>query len=408
MLTLLFACATDTGPSEDVGQEQLPGDTSPDSASPDSGDTGESGDTSEDTAACGDVVPDEGAFAALFDASVLHTTTITMSEDARAALAAAPDSWAPASLTLDGAELASIGVKWRGDSAAMRWDGKPSWSIGFRKGEACDTLGGMERITLDAMTDDPVQGRIVVEMLLLQALGRLVPRAAFSTLTVDGEPFGLYALAEYVDANFTTNHLGSWAGVVWKGGSGADFTTAGLAAWDDANGAGDPARLAAVAEIVQGAGDTFYADLGSVLSTPDLAAHWAALAAVGDEGTFPYETDDANLLVPDVGQILLVPDPPESGWSETFDWRHVDSALGVRCVYDEACSAAITDALASAAAALSLADGGAVAEGAFAVSAAAMADDPRRSSTVGAVSASRAALSATIAAWPTTLAASVP
>lgn len=407
MLTLLFACATDTGPSGDTGQEQLPGDTSPDSQSGDSADTAETGDTSEDTGACGDVVPDEERYAALFDPSVLHTINVTMSEEARAALAAAPDSWAAAALTLDGAALPSIGVKWRGDSAQMRWDGKPSWSLGFLRGDACDTLGGMERITLDAMTDDEAQGRLVIESALLDRLGRTVPRAAFATLIVDGEAFGLYAVVEYVDDHFVTNHLGSWAGLVWTGSAGADFTTAGLASWDDVNGAGDEARLAAVADVVQGAGETFYADLSAVLDTADLAAHWAALAAVGDEGTFPYETDDANLLVPDAGLIRLVPDAPESGWSSTFDWQHVDSALGVRCVYDAACSAAITDAVASAAEALALADGAVVAADAFAVSAAAVADDPRRSTTVGAVSASRATLSATIAAWPTALGASI-
>lgn len=397
---MLFACATDAEPSGDTGKEQLPGDTSVDSDAPD---TADSGDTGADTGACGEVGADPEGYAALLDPSIVHAVSLTLNEEAIGALAVEPDAWADAALTLDGRELAAIGVKWRGDSEQMHWEGKPSWSLGFRRSTGCDTLGGMERITLDAMNDDEVQGRIVVEAALLERLGRVAPRATFATLTVNGSPFGLYALVEYVDEHFAANHLGAWAGVVWTGGSGADFTTAGLSAWDDANGEGDAARLQAVADVVQGAGDTFFADLGAIFDTADLASHWAALAAVGDQGTFPYETDDANLLVPDAGLIRLVPDAPESGWNPEFSWNHVDSALGVRCVYDEACAAAVSEALSATIPLLEAAEGGDLARAAFLLSAAELAADPRRDTQVGAVNAARDALAVTIDAWPLTL-----
>ena len=403
VLMLAFGCVTDPAPEEYTGREEIPGDLDPDSAIEDSAE-----DSAVEPADCGQVPEDSAAYAALFNPAIVHSVSLSVTTEDRARLLAAPDEWAPAALVVDGVELASIGVKWRGDSTQMRWEAKPSWSVGLRRGSACDTLAGIERFSLDAMIDDPAQARLVLESALLEGLDRVVPRAVFATLAVDGEDFGLYALIEVVDAPFVVNHLGAWPGVVWQGGSGADFTTTGLAAWDDVDGLGDLGRLEAVAMIVQGSGDAFYEDLGSVLDTADFAAHWGALAAVGDAGSFPFETDDVNVLVPDAGLIRLVPDAPESGWNAAFHWKYVDAALGVRCVYDASCVAAVGTAVGAAATAVEALDGEASAQAAFDLSESAVASDPRRETRANEVTAARAALAASVKAWPGLLQAQAP
>lgn len=403
MLILFFGCLSDAVPARDTDPDEIPGDTAVDSGIPDTGE-----ETAFEPVDCGPVPEEPAAYDALFNAGAVHAISLSVAIEDRAQLLAAPEDWVPAALVLHGVELPSIGVKWRGDSTQMRWEGKPSWSVGLRRGAACDTVAGIERFSLDAMTDDPAQARLVVESALLEGLDRVVPRAVFATLAVDGEDFGLYALVEVVDAPFVVNHLGAWPGVVWQGGSGADFTTSGLAAWDDVDGLGDLGRLEAVASIVQGSGDAFFEELGTVLDTADFAAHWGALSAIGDAGSFPFETDDVNVLVPDVGLIRLVPDAPESGWNAAFQWKHVDTSLGVRCVYDASCVAAVGTAVVAAATAVEALDGEGVAQAAFGLSESAVASDPRREWRVTEVNAARASLAASIQAWPSLLRAQAP
>lgn len=404
MLALLLACEgsssipndPDTAVGHDTaapGDSGLPGDTS------DTGDTGGE-DTGRDKPDCGDIVADDPGYVALFDVSVLHELTLTLTEAEVAELGAEPTKWAEAAASIDGVPLPSIGVKWRGDSAQMRWDGKPSWTLGLREQYACDTVAGLDRLELDAMGDDPTQVRAVLESQVMEGLGRVQPHAVFTTLTVNDEPFGLYTLVEAVDVNFVTHRYGVGGANLWSADAGADFTTAGLDAWTDETGSGDPATLQAVADVVAGSGSTFYADLGAVLDVGDLTHHWATLAAVGDLGAWPYETDDVDLVLAPGGALQFVADKPSSGWDVEFAWNRVDSALGVRCTYDPACAAAVQSALSGTAAGLDDLDVPTILGGDFALTDAAVADDPRRPAKVSTVNAARDALVDTVAAWP--------
>ncbi len=404
MLALLLACegsssipndtdapvGHDTGAPDDSG---LPGDSS------DTGDTGGE-DTGREKPDCGDIVADDVGYAALFDTSVLHELTLTLSAAEVTELGAEPTKWAEAAATIDGVPLSSIGVKWRGDSAQMRWDGKPSWTLGLRDQYACDTVAGLDRLELDAMGDDPAQVRAVLESQVMEGLGRVQPHVVFAMLTVNDEPFGLYALVEAVDVNFVTHRYGAGGASLWSADAGADFTTAGLDAWNDETGSGDPEVLQAVADVVAGSGSTFYADLGAVLDVGDFAHHWAALAAVGDLGAWPYETDDVDLVLAPGGALQFVADKPSSGWNPEYAWNRVDSALGVRCSYDTACAAAVGGALSNTAADLDDLDVPSILAGDFALTDAAVADDPRRPAKVSTVNAARDALVDTVAAWP--------
>ena len=374
----------------------LPGDTG--------GDTGGGPDTGNpDPPDCGDLPADDAGYAALFDVSRLHTIVLTLPADQAAALEADPTTWAEAAATIDGMAFSSIGVKWRGDSDQMRWDGKPSWTLGLREASACDTLAGLDRLELDAMGDDPAQGRVVLEAAILAALGRQAPHVVYATVEADGEPLGLYALVERVDTNFVTHRYGAGGAALWRSDNGADFTSGGVALFKAEVGEADPAALTAVADVVAGAGPTFYADLGAVLDTEDLTAHWAALAAVGDLGAWPYETDDVDLVIPTGGALGFVADKPGSGWSVDYAWDRVDSALAVRCVYDAACAAAVQADLTRTVAQLATVDTAGLARAAFALTDAALADDPRRGTTLSAVHDARDSLAASLAAWPTTL-----
>lgn len=409
MLALLLACVSarpdtaDTGPdgvdetgdTDDGGADTGGRDTG--GADTGSGDTGDTRDTEDTGSACGDIPADDAGYADLFDAARVHEVALTFAAEARAALEADPSEWVAADLVVDGHAFPGVGAKWRGPSAEQRWDGKPGFRIGLRAMDACETFAGVETLILDAMTEDAARGRLVVAGAATEGLGRVAPRATYAALTVDGVAMGLYAHVETVDGAFVARRWPA-GGTLWEGEEGADFTGRGLDAWDDVGGGGDEAVLEAVTQMAQGSAD-FYADADALVDMEGFLATWATLAALGHAGSYPYVADDVYVYVhPDDGRLRFVPWGVDAGWDPAFAVDGVEGILGLRCVYDGACSAALSASLTTTLDAVEALDVPALAVAAFAVSDAALDAEP--AGDAAAVRAARTALLQAMATWP--------
>ena len=397
MTLLLLACTPegDTVGHVDTGVESIPDDTSDAGLPADTGDSGEA--TGEE---CGEIAPDDAGWFALFDPGVLHAYSLELAVADHDELAASPQDYVPANLTVDGVVMANVGLRMRGSGESMRWDAKPSFRIDLRRYGNCDPLASIDEIVLDAGEDDPAMARQVLGAQVFAALGIAAPAAAFATIQVDGEAFGLYTQVEAVDAHFVAHHGFEPGGILWEGKDGADFSAVGLGEWDDVGGGGDPATLAAVATAIATAGDDFYATVDTHLDMPQFLATWAGLAAVGHHQSFPYEPGDGYLYAaPSDPRLVLIPWEVDEGWSSTFVWNGVETQLGLRCVYDATCHTALRGSLSAAIDGITVANVPSLASSAFTMSEAAALADERKGWSNSEVLAAREALATSMTGW---------
>jgi len=395
LLVLLAACTHDPKPGDDSSagtDDSIP-------LIPD--DTGESHDSVDTSVDCGEIPPDEAGYAALYDATLVHTFAFTVSASSTASLGEDPSEYVVADLVVDGTVMNNVGLKLRGESSEQRWDGKPSFKIDLRAYDNCEPFASVEHLLLNNGFDDPAQAKEVISGSVMRALGVEVPYTTFATVTVNGDLFGLYTSVEAVEDGFIGHHWGATDGVLWEGGDDADFSGRGQDAWNDVGGGGDPATIEAVTTVVATAGDDLYAQLDVLVDMEQLLTEWGALAAIGHLAAFPYATKDIYLYQPaDDGRFEFVPWGLDEGWDPTFGWNYAESALGLRCVYDPTCAAALQAKIDRALSASESANVGGIAAAAFDLSQAAMQADPRRGTTSTEVAAARSALSATITGWP--------
>lgn len=406
LLILLTACTHAPKPGGDASSDS--GDSLP-LVGDDTADTQESRDSVDTSVECGEIPPDEEGYVALYDATVVHTFAFTVSAAATASLGADPSEYVVADLVVDGTALNNVGLKMRGESSEQRWDGKPSFKVDLRAYDNCEPFASVEHLLLDNGFDDPTQAKQVISGSVMRSLGVVVPYTTFATVTVNGDLFGLYTSTEAVGDGFIGHHWGATGGVLWEGGDEADFSGRGEDAWDDVGGEGDRAAIEAVTAVVATAGEDFYAQVDALVDMSQGLTEWGALAAIGHLGAFPYATKDIYLYQPaDDGRFELVPSGLDEGWDPAFGWNYAETALGLRCVYDPTCAAALQASIDAALTASEDADVEGVATSAFALSQAAVQADPRRGTTSSEVSAARSALSASIATWPALVRAQLP
>jgi hypothetical protein len=415
MLSLALAC---TPAAVDVEQQEddsaLPETAPAESAesvvhSGEAQETGsETGDTDEGDP-CGEIAADEAAWASLFDSSIVHTFALSMTEEAMDALAASPGDYVQADVEVDGWPMLGVGLKMRGGAENMRWDAQPAFRIDLRRFGNCEPFASVDELVLDSGEDDPTQAREVISAQVGEALGLPVPRATFAFVDVNGTVLGLYTHVENVDAAFVAHHFDEVGGVLWAADDGADFTDAGVDAWDDVGGGGDAAALEAVASILRTATDDLYAQADTVVDMGQFLELWAFEAAIGHSEAYPYEAADIFAYAPPSDpRLRFVPWQLDEGWEPGFSWTAVEGALGVRCVYDETCRAAASAQLSSTLDVVDTLDVAGMAANAFALSADAVVADTRREATATEVQAARTALSTTISGWTDEIRAQLP
>ncbi len=338
----------------------------------------------------------------LFNRRKLHTLSLRLDDDATAALAADPGGDQPVDIVIDNRQVGRGRLKMRGESTEQRWDGKPSFRLDLPRDDDGQVYAGTDELVLDAMVDDPAQARHLAAAAILADLGALAPAVVPATVSVNGQPFGLYAVVEVVDSLFVERHLGV-PGVLWDGTEGADFGGEGLAGWEDTvpdDGRGDPADLMAVATVARSTGDDFFVQLANVVNVDTFFLVWTALAAVGHDEGYPYAPGDVYLFQADEDpRFVFLPWQVDDGWPRDFEPGAAASVLAVRCLYDEPCRRALDETLAATRASLEGSTAQRSLDDVLALTDAAMEADPRRPYASDEVAVARVQLAARLRVW---------
>jgi spore coat protein CotH len=114
---------------------------------------------------------------------------------------------------VDGVAVLQVGIRSRGDGS--RSEEKPGLKVEFDKYVPAQEYYGYKSLVIDNLTQDASFLRERLSFLVFEAMGIPAPRNAFARLTVNGEPWGLFALVEPVSKPFLEARLGEKSGTLF-------------------------------------------------------------------------------------------------------------------------------------------------------------------------------------------------
>jgi len=107
-------------------------------------------------------------------------------------------------------------VKVRSRGTASRNPVKPGLRIDFDGVDKKQTFGGLKRLVLDNLSQDPGLIKERLSMKLFREMGLATPRESQGKLFVNGVFAGVYGIVEPIDEQFLARHLGESSGYLYE------------------------------------------------------------------------------------------------------------------------------------------------------------------------------------------------
>lgn len=208
--------STSTGPDATTAADETTGDNS----------TGEAADESD----------------ALFERGNISQFDLILSPDAIASLDQDPKVYVAGDLTVtvdaQVIHLPMIAVRLKGVYGSFRTlDQKAAFLISFDRYVDKQKLLGLEKLAVNNMVQDPSMQREQLDYQLFREGGTPAPRAGHASVTVNGEPYGLYTTVEAVDNEEYLEHwFGDDKGNLYEGAYGVDLFADSVTGFDQDNG----------------------------------------------------------------------------------------------------------------------------------------------------------------------------
>ncbi|GDX81850.1 hypothetical protein LBMAG42_36610 [Deltaproteobacteria bacterium] len=326
----------ETGATVDDSGSELPGDSS---------DT----DSGEDT---GDNEDKDAIYEAFFDPAVIQTIDITLDDSAIRSLNRDGGEYVEGGVVINGQDFPSVGIRLKGSSTYEDLecnDGycKASFKIKTDEYVLDQKYGSLQRITLNNMTTDYTQSKEIIVYDLLHQHSQLASRASYARVTLNGEPWGLYANIESIDDEWVERRFSDDSGNLWgTGTSYGDFTDSGMrGGWVNKSGAGDLEQIARVKTALDSFGGDFFGELGPLVNVDQFLDYWAWCAAVGNFDGYPFHLNDVIMYEDpaDERRLTFAPWGTDESWDQLEvsgqAWYTIGGRLALACYYDAACLA---------------------------------------------------------------------
>lgn len=340
-----------------------------------------------------------GADAGFFSLARVHTLELEVSSLNLASLRAMPTTWVPADLTIDGAAPLRVAVRVKGRSGSFRTiDEKPGLKIDLDREVDGQRVEGLARMDLENLVVDCSAARERLAWEAIAAVGVPGVQLAYTELTLNGAPYGLYGVIADADAVFLAGHYADPSGNLYDGDyvqlddgfeTNVDFdaTTQDWFELDEGHDVGR-ADIHAVTSALDAAeaGEAWASTVDTVVDTDALVAELAAEAWLGQVDGYGLQANNYRVYFAPGARMGLVPwdmdftfiDPAE--WES--DWHAPVGRLAVGCLADDTCAQRFAEQLDATATAIDARDLSAELDQVAALVADAVARDPKRECSV--------------------------
>lgn len=134
---------------------------------------------------------------------------------------ASAEEYTNADITVNGKTYYNVGIRAKGNSSLSQVAGddstdRYSFKIKFDKYIDGQTLDGLSKIALNNIISDATYMKEYLSYDLLSKIGVKTPAFAFTNITINGEPWGLYFGVEVIEEEFLERYYGSSTGNLYK------------------------------------------------------------------------------------------------------------------------------------------------------------------------------------------------
>ncbi|MBL8620398.1 MAG: CotH kinase family protein [Myxococcales bacterium] len=180
----------------------------------------------------------------------------------------------PASITIDGATTAQVGLRKKGNLGSLSTT-RPGLRVKANEYVAGQRIAGLEVLTLNNNHQDDALISQCLGYELFAAAGLPASRCAFAHVRVNGEDLGVYSHVESVREEFLARHFADATGNLYE--SGGDFVPGGTGGFQPKTNstAPDCSDLDRVVTALGAPAAQLPTQLGAVVDLPAYARFWA-------------------------------------------------------------------------------------------------------------------------------------
>lgn len=252
----------------------------------------------------------------VFSDTEVMTIDIHLSEEAVAALIAAPSTYVEGSLTSGGHTWSPVGVRLKGSASWRPIHDKANWKIKFVD-YTDERFYGLKRLTLNNNVWDPSMMAQDLAYRFFRAAGVPAPRTGYAWVTLNGEDKGLYTILESMDGQFVDREWPDSEGNLYEMTRSCDFTGDGSCYELQVEGDADTSE--ALSSAVAAADARTYDALREAFDWEDVLAFLATERVINHPDSYSYNLN--NYFVyhdPVEDKVSLVPWGADSTFVYTY------------------------------------------------------------------------------------------
>ena len=156
----------------------------------------------------------------LFDTSQVHTIDITMDDWDGFIETCTEELYSVCDLVIDGEEYPNVGIRGKGNtslsSVSAMGSRRYSFKVEFDQYDSTKNYYGLDKLSLNNLIQDNTYMKDYLVYRMMGAFGVDAPLCSFVSITVNGEPWGLYLAVEGVEDSFLQRNYGTDPGELYK------------------------------------------------------------------------------------------------------------------------------------------------------------------------------------------------
>jgi len=272
---------------------------------------------------------------------VMPEIELLIEPDGIAALEAAPREYVPATIVFEGRSFGPVGVRLKGQNSFLPISEKPSLRINVNEYFPEGTFHGLKDLTLNNMASDASMMHERLAYYVARAAGLPASRANHALLTINGEPYGLYANIETVKARMLKGWFDDNDGPLFEA-TDVDFADEYIDEYELDAGPDDRSLLWGLADALAIAGpDQAIAAAAQFVEIDHFQRYWAMSSVIGQFDAFPFSLPGDDYFVyadPTTGKLWFLPwGMDETFFAADFSPMQVNSLLATKCMDSPAC-----------------------------------------------------------------------